>query len=578
VIRLTEVSFVAPAPPGGGPPRHLLGPVDFTASPGSSHLLLGSNGSGKTTLIRILAGLQEPSEGRYLLEREEVRVGREGKSLWPFVATLFEEPDPQFLSDRVEAEVAFGLESMGLNPREIRERSWHAMEDLGIAPLAARAPQSLSAGEKARTLLAAALAGRPRCLLLDQSLAHLDPGSRRELEGKVVREALATGGVVVRTHQESDPPFPGEALHVVEGGLIRPLAQLTPRAVLNESRAPFPLALRASALLASMGRWSGPLAADASELERALGLGADATRRSTRSPLAATRSIALPGQPAALIMSGVAWSPPGGRDAEILDSVHLAVGRGRIAAFLGRSGSGKTTLLKLAAGLLDPTRGSIQRPAPSVPRVRSVALALEYPERQLFGRTVLEDVAALLWVEGIPAQERARSARRAMAEVGLSPERFESRFPITLSEGEKRRAALAGVLVEPPQLLLLDEPTAGLDPEGKRALGNVLNQLRERERTVLLASHDLSFVASVADHVFLIAREGEGPGRILADGDPVTILRDEALLARAGLPVPDFVRLESILREAGLLSGASARDESSLLDALARPGIRSQVP
>jgi energy-coupling factor transport system ATP-binding protein len=207
-----------------------------------------------------------------------------------------------------------------------------------------------------------------------------------------------------------------------------------------------------------------------------------------------------------------------------------------------------------------------------------VALALEYPERQLFGRTVLEDVAALLWVEGIPAQERARSARRAMAEVGLSPERFESRFPITLSEGEKRRAALAGVLVEPPQLLLLDEPTAGLDPEGKRALGNVLNQLRERERTVLLASHDLSFVASVADHVFLIAREGEGPGRILADGDPVTILRDEALLARAGLPVPDFVRLESILREAGLLSGASARDESSLLDALARPGLRSQVP
>jgi energy-coupling factor transport system ATP-binding protein len=277
-------------------------------------------------------------------------------------------------------------------------------------------------------------------------------------------------------------------------------------------------------------------------------------------------------------MSGVAWSPPGARNAPILDAVHLAVGRGRIAAFLGRSGSGKTTLLKLAAGLLDPTRGSIQRPAPSVPRVRSVALALEYPERQLFGRTVLEDVAALLWVEGIPAEERARSARRAMTEVGLSPERFESRFPITLSEGEKRRAALAGVLVEPPQLLLLDEPTAGLDPEGKGALAHVLNQLRERERTVLLASHDLSFVASVADHVFLISREGDGPGRILADGDPATILRDEALLARAGLPVPDFVRLESILREAGLLSGASAHDESSLLDALARPGIRSQVP
>jgi len=411
VIRLQEVSFAAPAPPGGEA-RLLLGPVDFAASPGSSHLLLGSNGSGKTTLIRILAGLQPPSAGRYLLERDVIRVGPEGRSLWPLVAALFEEPDPQFLSDRVEAEVSFGLESMGLKPREIQDRSREMMERLGIARLASRAPQSLSAGEKARTLLAAALAGRPRCLLLDQSLAHLDPGSRRELEGSVVREAMASGGVVVRTHQESDPPFPGEALHVVEGGLLRPLAQLTPRAVLEESRAPFPLALRVSALLASIGRWSGPLAADASELGRALGV----DPRTPSRPTVPSRSPTSPGESAALIMSGVAWSPLGRRAAPILDQVHLTVGKGRIAALLGRSGSGKSTLLKLAAGILTPVRGSIQRPAPSVPRVRTVALALEYPERQLFGRTALEDVAALLWVDGIPAEERARSARRAMTD------------------------------------------------------------------------------------------------------------------------------------------------------------------
>src|SRR6185503_14604302 len=140
--------------------------------PGSSHLLLGPNGSGKTTLIRILAGLHEPSAGRYLLEGAETRVGSEGSSLWPRVGALFEEPDPQFLSDTVEAEIAFGLESLGLPPREIRDRTARAMESLGIAPLAARAPQSLSAGEKARTLLAAALAVTPRVFLMDQSLAH----------------------------------------------------------------------------------------------------------------------------------------------------------------------------------------------------------------------------------------------------------------------------------------------------------------------------------------------------------------------------------------------------------------------
>jgi energy-coupling factor transporter ATP-binding protein EcfA2 len=155
-------------------------------------------------------------------------------------------------------------------------------------------------------------------------------------------------------------------------------------------------------------------------------------------------------------MHGVAWSPGGKRGASVLHGVELEIGCGEIVAAIGRSGTGKTTLLKLAAGLLDPTEGTIHRGAPAVRRVRPVALALEYPERQLFGRTVLEDVSALLWVDGIPAEERGRSARRAMAEVGLDPERFADRNPASLSEGEKRRAALAGVLVEAPQLLLLD--------------------------------------------------------------------------------------------------------------------------
>ena len=109
MIRLEAVSYAS-----GGAGRILLGPVEFSAFPGSSHLLLGPNGSGKTTLIRILSGLREPTTGRYLLEREEVRAGKEGRSLWPTVAALFEEPDPQFLSDTVEAEIAFGLESLAI--------------------------------------------------------------------------------------------------------------------------------------------------------------------------------------------------------------------------------------------------------------------------------------------------------------------------------------------------------------------------------------------------------------------------------------------------------------------------------
>jgi energy-coupling factor transporter ATP-binding protein EcfA2 len=565
VIRLEGVAYAVPPPPGGGESKHLLGPLDFSAAPGSSHLLLGPNGSGKTTLIRILAGLKAPTAGRYLLDGDEIRAGSEGRSLWPEVAALFEEPDPQFLADTVEAEVAFGLESLEIPSREIRERTAAALEGFGLVALAARAPQSLSAGEKARTLLAAALAGRPRCLLLDQSLAHLDPGSRRSLEGTLVREAIEGGRTVVRTHQESDPPFPGEALHVIEHGALQPLARLTPRAVMDGARVPYPLALRVTALLSMAGRWPGPLAAEVEQLERALS--------PAQGPeLAPGHGDTTSGRrnPATLAMDGVAWSPAGTRAAPVVEGIDLEIASGEIVAVIGRSGTGKSTLLRLAAGLLDPTQGSIHREPPSVPRMRPIALALEYPERQLFGRTVLEDVAALLWVEGIPAEERARSARRAMGEVGLDPDRFAGRYPVSLSEGEKRRAALAGVLIEPPLLLLLDEPTAGLDPEGRRALAAVVDGLRERGRTVLLASHDLAFVASVADRVIVLGREDGTAGRMLAQGAAALVLRDDRLLRGAGLPTPDFVRLERALRGAGLIAAVPVRDEGSLLDALAR--------
>jgi energy-coupling factor transporter ATP-binding protein EcfA2 len=273
------------------------------------------------------------------------------------------------------------------------------------------------------------------------------------------------------------------------------------------------------------------------------------------------------GGPGALAMRGVAWVPAQAGASPVLSGLDLEVARGEIVALIGRSGSGKTTALKLAAGLIDPTAGTIHRDRPSVPRVRPVALALEYPERQLFGRTVIEDVAALLWVEGIPAGERVRSARRAMAEMGLDPDRFAERFPPSLSEGEKRRAALAGVLVEAPQILVLDEPTAGLDPEGRRALGGVLRALRERGRAVLLASHDLAFVAAIADRVVVLARGGTS---VLGEGSPMEVWRDHGLLDRAGIPEPDFVRLERALHAAGLLTAAPVRDEESLLESLAR--------
>jgi energy-coupling factor transporter ATP-binding protein EcfA2 len=228
-------------------------------------------------------------------------------------------------------------------------------------------------------------------------------------------------------------------------------------------------------------------------------------------------------------------------------------------------------VLKLAAGLLEPTSGSIRRHA--APGARAVGLALEFPERQLFGRTVSEDVTVALWVQGVSATERRERARIALTAVGLDPGSFEQRIPSTLSEGEKRRVALAGILAEAPRAVLLDEPTAGLDSEGRRSLAASLRRLALEGRAMLFASHDLDFVSGVADRVIVLGRDAAGPGGVLGTGPPGAFWRNAPLLARASLPVPDALLIEALLRERGLIQEAGSAgvcDADSILSKLAR--------
>ena len=340
--------------------------------------------------------------------------------------------------------------------------------------------------------------------------------------------------------------------------------------MLELASTPFPLALRVTAQLSTQGWWKGPLAADAAAVAAAL-------RRAIIDPRPAGNNAApavAPTCPGArrLELDGVAWRPPDAR-VPVLTDASLEVREGEVVALVGRSGSGKSTILRLACGLERPTRGVVTRSATAAPGTREVALALEHPERQLFARTVLEDVAALLWVEGVPEPQRRRSACRALAQVGLDPDRFGDRSPLSLSEGEKRRTALAGLLIEPPLLVLLDEPTAGLDPAGRRALVAAIRGLGAGGRAVLLASHDLDFVGAVADRIVVLSRDGEGPGRVLHTGPADAVLRDDGLLSRAGLPSPDFAVLAPALHSAGLLAGGSVRDGESLLLALERGPI-----
>ena len=567
MIRLEGALVRAGRNPGGAEGRRILGPLDWTVGAGERQLVLGANGSGKTTLLQVLSGLRPFDEGRRFFLGAETPPRAESRGHWPEIALLLEEPDPQLLTERVDAEIAFGLEALA-DDAEAARRVEEALELLDLARWRARDPRELSGGEKSRVLLAAALAARPRCLLLDQTLTHLDPGTRRAVEERLGEVAADLGMAIVRSRQEAEAPHAGERIWALDGGVPRELRDLRADDVARLDRVPLPLPLRASAALSLAGWWEGPLALTADALEsgwsgqpmavlgRAGAMPADlegvrASLRRLGVEVPADRAARGPHGPTRLEMRAVEWTPHRSRR-PVLSAFDLQVSAGEIVALVGASGCGKTTILRLAAGLEEPTAGVARRPQGR----RGVSLAMEYPERSLFGRTVAEDVTVPLWILGSPEAERRMAAWTALETVGLAPERFENRVPTTLSEGEKRRVAIASLLADPPLLLALDEPTAGLDPEGRRMVAEALSNLRGRGHALLLASHDLDFVSRVADRVVLLAREEGSAARIVAQGAPGDIWARREALEAAGLPEPDHARVGRFLARALESAGA----------------------
>jgi energy-coupling factor transport system ATP-binding protein len=238
-----------------------------------------------------------------------------------------------------------------------------------------------------------------------------------------------------------------------------------------------------------------------------------------------------------------------------LSGVSFDIERGEMTALVGASGSGKTTLIQHFNGLLLPTSGRVRimgrdlpesKPALSELR-RKVGLVFQFPEFQLFEETVERDVAFGLKSYRLSGPSAARRVRRAMELVGLDWRTFRKRAPFHLSGGEKRRAALAGILVMEPEVLVLDEPTAGLDWEGTRHVEDILQAYHRSGRTVVFVSHDMDLVARLADRVIVLSG-----GKVAYDGGKKGLFSRAGLLKAAGLTLPHVVRFMRMLRRQGV--------------------------
>ncbi|HKV43270.1 MAG TPA: energy-coupling factor transporter ATPase [bacterium] len=243
-------------------------------------------------------------------------------------------------------------------------------------------------------------------------------------------------------------------------------------------------------------------------------------------------------------------------EARALTEVSLSIDAGEFVGVIGATGSGKSTLVQHMNGLLRPTSGRVYLDGVDIHardvdrrRVRrQIGLLFQYPEQQLFDETVAADVAFGPRNLGLGEEEVGVRVRRALDLVGLPPERFGPRSPFELSGGEMRRAALAGVLAMDPRMLILDEPTAGLDPLGRREiLGHIARLHRERGLAIVLITHSMDAVARLCGRVFVLDR-----GALVASGTPRELFADPARLEALGLGVPQVTLLARRLRERGL--------------------------
>jgi energy-coupling factor transport system ATP-binding protein len=495
---LDRVTYTYP-----GAEQPALRDVSLAVEPGEFVVLAGLSASGKSTLLRAACGLVPHFHGGVFAGCALVGgldTREHGPAQLSAVAgTLFQDPETQIVLGTVRHELAFPLENRGDGAAAVARGVEEVALALGIEGLLERPTSELSGGELQRVALGAALAGRPRLVLLDEPTSQLDPVAGDELVWLLRRlnEEWGTAVVLAEHRLERCLAHADRVVALHDGAVVcdappraflewageRSPALQTPGARLFERAGlrPLPAGVKdARATLRSHGLLDEDGAAASPPLPR---------RPRERDPLAAASLAPAPRRPRkrdpfALRARGVWCEPPGGR--AVLRDVDLALAPGERVALMGRNGAGKSTLLRHLAGLARPTRGRVEAAG-------RVALLLQNPNDYLLHETVGEEASAA-----------------ALAQVALAT--LADRHPRDLSGGERQRLALAVVLDggEPPVAVLLDEPTRGMD---RAAKGELASRLRALDAAVLVATHDAEFAAALAERVVLLA-----DGRPIADG------------------------------------------------------------
>ena len=520
MISFQDVTFTYP-----GASHPALQSINLEIPAGSFVLVMGPSGSGKSTLLRCLNGLVPHFSGGTLSGAIRVAdmdpVQASPQLMSRKVGFVFQDPEAQFVMDRVEDEVAFALENLALPPLEIHTRLDATLGLLGLTELRGRRLDTLSGGERQRVALAAVMALNPSVLVLDEPTSQLDPEAAEAVLQTLVRLNHDLGLTILLAEHRLERVLPYvDRVIYLDGEQKRMLVGDT-RQVLAEVDLVSPVV--------ALGKFFGwqPLPLTVHE---ALPFTQNVQLPEPEGPFFNDDQPVVPEPILKIVDLHVFYGPK-----PVLKGLNLFAREGEVLALMGPNGAGKTTLLRSLIGLMKPELGEIILLGQSISGkntadlARSVGYLPQDPNALLFADRVLDELLFTLHSHAHQPQGRSQDrsadwetgivekAAMMLEQMGMAD--LAEAYPRDLSVGQRQRVALAAIMVAQPRLLLLDEPTRGLDAEAKQCLADLLQTWREDGHAIILVTHDVELVARLADRVAILEN-----GVISAQGKPAEVL------------------------------------------------------
>lgn len=586
--------------------------VDLNIEDGEFFCILGGNGSGKSTFAKHLNALLQPDAGTVRINGMDASDPELVYDIRSTAGMVFQNPDDQLVATLVEDDVAFGPENLGVPSAQIAQRVREALKGVGLVGFERHETHALSGGQKQRVALAGVLAMEPRVLILDEASSMLDPRGRKGLM-KACHALHDCGMTIVMITHFMEEAAEADRVAVFRAGRVAMLG--TPEEILTraDELAQLNLDMPASCCLGTALRAKGvPVHAQVREVDMVAEIAqayADRSGEDTAGRSSASDSRVLDNASSAT--DGAAASEPvieishlshsyslsarerrrwhkrsavAGKSSKqalwgndpsspwALRDVSLTVRRGEFLGLAGHTGSGKSTLVQHLNGLIRPQEGSVyalgldlanKKDAAAVKA--KVGVVFQYPERQLFAETVTQDVAFGPHNLGLPQDEVDRRVESSLSRVGLDLSTVGDKSPFELSGGQQRRVAFAGVLAMEPEVLVLDEPMAGLDPAARSDFLELIDRLHHGGLTVVMVSHSMDDLANCCDRIVVM-----NEGTVFAEGTPAQVFAHADELKSIGLGVPAAQRMALALAEAGVpLRRGGLYTVESLADELA---------